>query len=670
MLLSLNRLAVGSRQNSLFSFLVRFHTLPPAKYPSNPKFKSPILPNLHSLLDKCSNMKELKQVHAQIILNGLVQEIQTVGKLIAFCATSIAGDLHYGRFVFDRIAEPNKFMYNSLIRGYSNSNNPIEALFLYQQMMSGGLSPNQFTFPFVLKACAFELAFVDALVIHDHVIKLGFGSQVFVLNALLHVYAACGSIQYARNLFDDIPEKNLVSWNSMIGGYSRMGCCKEAFSLFRVMRDMGIEPDNFTLISLLSVCSQTGRFDLGRVIHFYIETKGVEIDLFVKNALVDMYAKCGDLVSAKTLFDRMQEKNVVSWTSMVGAYARYGRLDLARSKFNKMPEKNVVSWNSMISYYIQHELFSEAKDLFAQMQASNVLPDEATLVNVLTACSQIGDLVMGQKIHHYICNNNIKPSVTLWNSLIDMYAKCGLLDTASNLFIQMPERNVVSWNVMIGALAMHGRAVSAVYLFVRMESDSVSPDGITFVGLLCACSHGGLLDAGQYYFEAMNPVYGVPQEIEHYACMVDLLGRRGRLNEAVQLIGSMPMKPDVVVWGALLGACRVHGNVEIGGLVLKQLLELEPYIGGLYTLISNIYCEANRWEDSKSIRKLMMERGFRKCRAVSLIEVRGKVHEFLVDDKRHENSSNIYSLLDQLTDHMRLAGYLLNRSITSLDVDE
>lgn len=615
-------------------------------------------------------MKELKQVHAQIILNGLIQEILTVGKLVAFCSTSTAGDIRYARFVFDRIAEPNKFMYNSLIRGYSNSKNPIEALFLYRQMMGGGLSPNHFTFPFVLKVCAFQLAFVEALAIHVHVIKLGFGSQVFVLNALLHVYAVCGSIQYARKLFDDIPEKNLVSWNSMIGGYSRMGCCKEASSLFRVMTDLGIEPDNFTLVNLLSVCSQTGSFDLGRVIHFYIETNGVEIDLFVKNALVDMYAKCGDLVSAQTLFDMIQEKSVVSWTSMVGAYARHGLLDLARSEFDKMPERNVVSWNSMISCYVQHELFSEAKDLFTKMEASNVQPDEATLVSVLTACSQIGDLVMGQKIHNYICNNNIEPSVTISNSLIDMYAKCGLLDTASNLFFQMPERNVVSWNVMIGALAMHGRAIDAVDLFARMESDGVHPDGITFVGLLCACSHGGLLDAGLCYFEAMSPFYGVRREIEHYACMIDLLGRGGRLKEAVKLVGGMPMKPDVVVWGALLGACRMHGNAEIGRLVLKQLLELEPYKGGLYTLISNIYCEANMWEDAKNIRKLMNERGFRKCRALSLIEVDGSVHEFLVDDKRHEISSHIYSLLHQLSDHMTSISYSLNTSRTSLNVDE
>ncbi|XP_058080743.1 pentatricopeptide repeat-containing protein At1g08070, chloroplastic-like [Magnolia sinica] len=280
----------------------------------------------------------------------------------------------------------------------------------------------------------------------------------------------------------------------MIGGYSRVGCCKEAFSLFRATRDSGMEPDNFTFVNLLSICSETGNSDMGRFLHLYVEINGVETDLFVKNALVDMYAKCGDLVSAQTLFDRMPKKNVVSWTSMVGAYAQNGFLDLARCEFDKKSEKNVVSWNAMISCYLQQ------------------------------ACSQLGDLMTGKKTHMYIRNNNIQPSVTLCNSLIDMYAKCGPVDVALHLFRQMSKRNVVSWNVMIRALAMHSRALNAIDLFTRMQNDGVPLDGITFVGVLCACHHGGFLDTSQHYFDTMSLVYGVPREIEHYACMVNFLG--------------------------------------------------------------------------------------------------------------------------------------------------
>ncbi|XP_010255010.2 PREDICTED: pentatricopeptide repeat-containing protein At2g22410, mitochondrial-like [Nelumbo nucifera] len=615
-------------------------------------------------------MAELKHLHAQIIVNGLLQENLTVGKLIAFCAISDAGNLSYARLVFDQIAEPNRFMWNSLIRGYSKSNFPREVFPLYHRMRGLGLSPNEFTLPFVLKACASELAYRESLLIHADAIKLGIGSQVCVQNALLSVYTACGSIESSRSVFDDIVDRTLVSWNSMIGGYSKMGFCKEAFSLFQEMRDLGLEPDEFTLVSLLSVCAQTENFDLGRYVHFYIEITGTSIDLFVRNAIVDMYAKCGHLHLAQKYFDRMPDRNVVSWTSIVSACARNGLFDQAQKMFDQMPTKNVVSWNSMISCYVQHGKCREALDLFTQMLNSRVEPDEVTLVSILAACSQIGDLITGKETHIYISNSSITPSIALCNSLIDMYAKCGPVDTALDLFNQMPEKNLVSWNVMIGGLAMHGRGLDAVKLFEKMLKNGVAPDGFTFVGVLNACSHSGFVDMGRYYFDIMTHVYGVPHEIEHYACMVDLLGRGGHLEEAVKLIGGMPVRPDVVIWGALLGACRIHGNVEIGKQVLKQILELEPHSGGLHVLISNIYSEAQRWGDVKNVRKLMKDNGIKKDKALSVIEIDGHVHEFMVEDKSHENSSNIYSMIYQLTNHLRSIGYLSNNPGVPLDVNE
>ncbi|XP_068657589.1 pentatricopeptide repeat-containing protein At2g22410, mitochondrial-like [Aristolochia californica] len=583
-------------------------------------------------------MKHITQIHAQIIVKGLFEETLTVGKLIAFCAISLVGGLSYARLIFNQVTEPNLFMWNSLIRGYSNSDSPKEALLQYHQMLGTGRLPNDFTFPFVLKACAFELALAETLAIHVQVIKLGFVSQVYVQNALLHVYAVCGTIDFSRKVFDDIIDKNTVSWNSMIGGYSQMGLCPQALQLFGRMRDSGLYPDEFTFVNLLTVCSQTGNIELGRILHLYIETTGVRTDLFVKNALLDMYAKCGYLATAKMLFDKMPDKNVVTWTSMFSAYANHGLFDLSRQHFDEMAERNVVSWNSMISCYAQHGLCREALDLYAQMQLSTEKPDEVTLVNVLAACSQIGDLVM------------------------DMYTKCGSLTIALDLFNQIPIKNVVLWNVMIGAFAMHGLAQDAIDLFEMMKDTGLCPDGITFVGILTACSHGGFLHKGRYYFEAMNPDYGVPHEIEHYACMVDLLGRAGHLQEAVLVIGTMPMKPDAVVWGALLGACRIHGNIEITVQILKQLLELVPYNGGLFVLVSNIFCDMKRWEDVKRVRILMKEKGIRKANALSLIEIDGNIHAFLVEDIRHELSSSIYSMLDGLTHHMRSVGYFLSPS--------
>lgn len=580
------------------------------------------------------------------------------------------GHLQYAQLIFDRIHEPNRYMYNSLIRGYSNSSDPTKAILLYRQMISSGICPNEFTFPFVLKACASILAHLEGVSVHVQALKLGFWSQVCVQNSLINVHNGCGSVQCARKVFDDITYKTLVSWNSMIGGYSKMGLSKEAFLLFREMRELGLEPDGFTFVSLLSVSSQSCDVGLGRFVHLYIEINGIKTDIFVRNALLDMYAKCRDLRAVKIIFDRMVDKNVISWTSMIGAYAKHGLIGSAKTFFDRMPLKNVVSWNSMIQCHVQEGCFSEALDLFWKMCNLRVVPDETTLLSVLPACSQLGDFFMGKRIHDYISCNNMLPSVTLYNALIDMHAKCGSLETAMGIFHEMTDKNVVSWNVMIGALALHGCGFKAVELFEQMEGVGIWPDEITFIGLLSACCHSGLVDIGRYYFNIMTPIYGVPCEIEHYACMIDLLGRVGLLGEAVKLIGQMPMRPDIVVWGALLGACRIHGNIETGKQIMKQLLELEPYSGGLYVLISNIFCEAQRWKDVKKIRKLMDNHGIKKGSAISSIEIDGCLHEFMVDDQSRETSSYIYIMLNQLTDHLKSLVYSCNLSTSFLDVEE
>ncbi|KAF2295118.1 hypothetical protein GH714_031591 [Hevea brasiliensis] len=337
----------------------------------------------------------------------------------------------------------------------------------------------------------------------------------------------------------------------------------------------------------------------------------------------------------------MPDKNVVSWTSMVSAYAKHGLVELARQNFDQMPVKNVISWNAMISCYVQGGQCREALDLFHEMNNLRVKPDEATLLSILSACSQI-----------------------------DMFAKCGTLKFALDVFNKMPNKNLVSWNAIIGALALHGCGPEAIKHFEKMQAEGIWPDEITFTGLLSACSHSGLVDTGRHYFDKMSSVYGIVHEIEHYACMVDLLGRGGLLDEAISLIRGMPMKPDIVIWGALLGACRIHGNVEMGKQILKQLLESEPYSSGVYVLVSNLYSEVGRWQDMKNIRKLMNYHEIIKCRAISSVEVEGYVYEFMVDDKRLEVSSNVFSILDQLTDHMKSIAYFCNISSLCSETSE
>ncbi|KAL2511265.1 Pentatricopeptide repeat-containing protein [Abeliophyllum distichum] len=615
---------------------------------------------LRSLVEKCLSISHLKTLHAQIILQGLTHCTLTVSKLISFCALSPSGDLQYARLLFDKTPEPNRHMYNTLIRAYASSKHPEKAILLYHQIVYSGIFPNEFTFPFTLKACANLQAYREGLLVLVHIMKLGFfKSHTCVQNGLINFFVVCGKIECAQQIFDGIEARTIVSWNSLIHGYSKMGCWKQALLLFCGMREGGFEPDDRTLVSLLSVCSGNYDLELGRFLHWYIEITGVHFDVYVHNALLDMYAKCGRLQTAGAVFNRIIDKNVVSWTSMVSAYAKHGFVKFAKNVFDQMPVKNVVSWNSMISCFLQNGYYREALDSFPKMCNSGMLPDETTIISVLSACSQLGDLATGRKFHDYVLDNIMKPTVTLYNALIDMYAKCGSTEKALDVFLEMPEKNIVTWNAIISALALHGCGFRSIELFEEMEAAGVHPDAVTFTGLLSACCHSGLIDTGRSFFHKMIHFYKIPHDTEHYACMIDILGRGGLLEEALQLVGKMPMKPDIVIWGTLLGACRTHRNVEIAKLVLKQLLELEPYSGGLYVLMSNIFCEAERWEDMKKIRKLMKDHGVRKSDAVTSIEIGGRISDFMVDDKRNEASDVVYTVLNQLTDHLKSKGCVL-----------
>ncbi|ONM57053.1 pentatricopeptide repeat-containing protein At2g22410, mitochondrial isoform X1 [Zea mays] len=612
------------------------------------------LPSLKKLLRQCRSIQRLNQLHAHLLVHGSLSVASDL--LASYCALSASVTAGYGaichaRRMFDGILDPDRVMYNTITRAYCNSDCPREALRLHRCMLRRGVLPNEFTLPFVVKACTRAQAWDNALAVHGVALKLGFVGQVFVANALLHSYASAGSLGDSRRFFDEMAGRNVVSWNSMIGGYAQAGDTREACALFGEMRRQGFLGDEFTLASLLLACSQEGNLEFGRLVHCLMLVSGSPVDLILGGALVDMYSKCGDLCMARRCFEMMPIKSVVSWTSMLCAQTKHGSVDAARCWFDHMPERNTVSWNTMISCYVQRGQYHEALDLYKQMQSHGPAPDEATLVPVLSACGRIGDLTVGKMVHLYIRDNIHNPDISLINSLLDMYAKCGQVDTAIRLFREMCNRNVVSWNVIIGGLAMHGRALDAITFFRSMVRNT-SPDGITFVALLSSCSHGGLLETGQHYFESMRHVYNVKHEVEHYACMVDLLGRRGHLEKAVCLIKEMPMKPDVVVWGALLGACRIHGNVKIGKQVIKQLLELEGISGGLFVLISNLLYETNQWEDMKRLRKLMKERGTRKDMGVSSIEINNSIHEFGVEDIRHESSSEIYAVVDQLSYHL------------------
>ncbi|RDX79065.1 Pentatricopeptide repeat-containing protein, mitochondrial, partial [Mucuna pruriens] len=601
------------------------------------------------VMESCSSMHQLRQIQARMTLTGLINHTFPLSRLLAFCALADAADIRYAHGLFRRIPEPNTFMWNTMIRGYRKARIPATAFSFFRRMLRRRVTLDSRTFVFSLKACEHFSGASRGESLHCFVRKTGFDSELLVRNGLVHFYAERGWLNHARVVFDEMSFKDVVTWTTMIDGYAGYDCSDVAMELFSLMLVGGVEPNEVTLIAVLSACSQKGDLGMGKHIHEIMEKKNVRWGLSLHNALLDMYVKCGGLVAARELFDRMETRDVFSWTSMVNGYAKCGDLESARTFFDHTPRKNVVCWSAMIAGYSQNDKPEESLKLFHEMLGEGFVPVEHTLVSVLSACGQRSCLSLGHWIHQYFVDGKRMPlSVTLANAIIDMYAKCGSIDAAAEVFSAMSERNLVSWNSMIAGYAANGRAKQAVEVFDQMSCMGFKPDDITFVSLLTACSHGGLVLEGKEYFDTMERNYGIKPKKEHYACMIDLLGRTGLLEEAYKLITIMPMQPCEAAWGALLSACRKHGNVELANLSAPNLLSLDPEDSGIYVLLANICANDRKWSDVRRVRSLMRDKGVKKIPGHSLIEIDGEFKEFLVADESHPQSEEIYRVLDEI----------------------
>ncbi|KAL2479673.1 Pentatricopeptide repeat-containing protein [Abeliophyllum distichum] len=644
------------------------HFLPAS---SDPPYK--LLQNHPSLtlLSKCKSIKNVKEIHSQFIKFGLHNTLFALSKLVEFCAISPSGDLSYAVSIFNSIENPNHIIYNLMIRGYSLSSSPNLALIYYIKMLILGLQPNSYTFPFVFKSCVKLMALNMGKQVHAQILKLGLERDVFVHTSLINMYAqngdldgarmvfdkgefrdavsctalitgyvAKGYMDMARELFDRIPIRDVVSWNAMISGYAQIGQFDEALSLFQEMRKAKATPDVSTLLSVLSVCAHVGTLEIGNLVSSWIENHGHDSNLRIVNALIDMYAKCGDLNMAWTLFESLQEKDIVSWNVMIGGYTH------------------------MSSY-------KKALEVFRQMQLENVEPNDVTFLNVIPACAHLGALDLGKWIHTYIDKHYQDfTNVSLWTSLINMYAKCGSIEAAKQIFYGMETKSLASWNVMISGLAMHGDARKAIELFSEMSDEGFQPDEITFVSVLSACCHAGFVDLGRQYFNSMIQDYNFAPKLQHYGCMIDLLGRAKLFDEAMALIERMDIEPDGAIWGSLLGSCRIHNNLELGEYAAKNLFELEPNNPGAYVLLSNIYAGAGRWDDVARIRTFLNDKGMKKVPGCTSIEVDSVVHEFLVSDRSHPQCTEIYNMLDEVDRLLEMAGHVPDTSEVHYDVDE
>eukprot|EP01018_Ginkgo_biloba_P036121 Gb_26526 [translate_table: standard] len=628
-----------------------------------------------SLLQICSNMKALaegKKVHAHMAQDGSDQNNFLCTKLVVMYIK--CGSVVDARLVFDKAKNPNVFTWTAIIGGYSIHGFYEETLALFYRMLHAGVHPDNFVFPSVLKACAGLASIPQGKQIHAYVMRNGFQSDFFIGSALVAMYAKCGFLDNARQVFDKMPQRSVTLWNSMIAGYVQNGHDDEALKLFFEMQSTGMKPDSFTLGSISAACANFLGLKQGKEIHGYVIRSGFKSDVFVGSALVNMYAKSGNIEYARLVFDKISQRDAVLWSSMIAGYAQSGHGDEALQLFREMKlhglQPNLIIWNAVVAGYVQNGNGDEALKLFCQMQVAGIKPNPVTITSILPVYANLAGLGKGQVIHAYIVRNGFQLDVFVCSALVDMYSKCGSVNDARRVFDNISKRDVVLWNVMIAGYAMHGQGKDALALFNQMQEMGMKPNNITFTGVLCACSHTGLVDEGWQHFDCMVQFHHITPSLEHYTCMVDLLGRAGRLEEAHAFIHSMPLIPDAGVWGALLGACRIHCNVALGEIVAEHLFELEPENAGSYVLLSNIYAVAGRWDDVAKIRKMMKDRRLRKSPGCSWVEVKNRVNAFLVGDRSHPQTEKIYGMLETLAGQIKKAGYVSDTNFALQDVEE
>ncbi|KAH6771131.1 Tetratricopeptide repeat superfamily protein [Perilla frutescens var. hirtella] len=554
-------------------------------------------------------------------------------------AYSVFGVVNAAKEVFKEIVVKDMVCWTGMVTCYAENDCFEDSLDLFNQMRSEGLPPNNYTFASVIKACLGPKTVDVGKSIHGSVIKTCYEMDPYVGISLLDLYTRSGDIDDARQVFEEIPKDNVIPWSFMIARYSQSDRCQEALDLFLQMRKALVSPNQFTLASVLQACATMQDLELGTQVHCHMAKVGLDSNVFALNALMDVYAKCGKMGSSMDLFVESRNKNVVSWNTMIVRYVQLGDA-----------EKSFL--------------------LFLNMLEEHVQATEVTYSSLLRAAACLVALEAGIQIHSMTIKTTYDGNVAVSNALIDMYGKCGRIRDARLIFDSLGERDVVSWNSMISAYSMHGLGAEALKIFEAMRETNITPNPLTFVAVLSACSNTGSLEQGQSYFTSMQEDFGIEPCMEHYTCMISLLGRLGHIDQAVKTIVEMPQEPSVMIWRALLGACVAHNNVEFGRFSAEKVLELEPEDESTYVLLSNMYAGAKRWDNVAVVRKRMKKKRIKKEPGLSWVENQGMVHYFVVGDDSHEDTKLIHAMLDWLNLRSKRVGYVPNHDAILLNVEE
>ncbi|KAL3818841.1 hypothetical protein ACJIZ3_004746 [Penstemon smallii] len=537
------------------------------------------------------------------------------------------GFLEDARKVFDEMPERNSITWSTMISGYASQRLASEAFGIFKLMLCGGKEDiNEFVFTSVLSAfTAPELVGVGKQ-IHCLAIKSGLLEIVSVGNAVVTMYSKCGSLVDSARAFELSKDKNSITWSAMITGCAQSGDSKKALVLFEEMHFNGMKPSEYTLVGVLNACSDSDALTVGKQVHGYLVKVGFESQMYVMTALVDMYAKCGCIIDAQKGFDYLEDPDLVLWTSMVGGFVQNGDNE-------------------------------GAFDLYCRMQMEGIPPNELTMASILKACSGLSALEQGKQIHAHIVKNGFTLEVPIGSALSTMYAKCGSLEDCNAIFKRMPAKDVVSWNAMISGLSQNGLGNEALNLFESMQMEGAKPDYVTFVNILSACSHMGFVEKGREYFKQMSSKFGLVPRVEHYACMVDILGRAGKLLEAKEFIESSTIDHGLCLWRILLSACRNHRDYELGAYAGEELVELGSQESSAYVLLSSIYSALGRLDEVERVRRIMNVRGISKEPGCSWIELKNQVHVFVVGDMLHPEIKNIRKELWRFSKLMMDEGY-------------
>ncbi|PKU75927.1 putative pentatricopeptide repeat-containing protein At3g25970 [Dendrobium catenatum] len=568
------------------------------------------------------------QLHSFVVKTGLDRNVFSGSALVDMYAK--CGSLSDAHLAFKSIAEPNTVSWNTIISGYAKEGDASTAYLLFCQMEREGLKPDESSFASLLPLLNDRSCYKVMVQVHAKIIKFGWVVDAIVYNAAITAYSECQSIIDSKKVFEDmVGIRDLVTWNSMLAAYADHGFMGDAVKLFMRMQDIGIAFDIYTFTSVISACFECGQISQGRILHALVVKSGMEGAPSISNALIGMYIRSNDICNVED----------------------------AVKCFNSIEFRDAVSWNSILTGFSQNGFSEDALKFFCHMQAVSVRIDHYAFSATLRSCSDLAVLQFGQQVHGLVLKSGFGSNDFVSSSLIYLYSKCGIIVDAKKSFDESCKDSSVIWNSIIFGYAQHGLGEIALDLFHKMQELGVKADHITFVGLLSACSHSGLVKEGSKILKSIQPTYGIPLRMEHYACGVDLFGRAGNLTEAKDLIESMPFEPDSMVWMTLLGACRIHGNMDLASHIAKSLLESEPTVHSTYVILSNMYAGFGYWDGRAMIQRAMRDRGVTKVPGWSWIEVNKKLHSFNAEDRSHPQSGEIYDSLATLMEEVEIVHY-------------